>query len=429
MKDHHAVRGAEPGPMRILFVSHSAVLSGAEQNLLRLLTVMDREKVDPVVVLPRDGPLRAAIDALAIETRISPLAWWFPATHWNRGRFLTQLEGLEERISGVSAILAADDFDVVHTNTTVTLEGAVASARAGLPHVWHNRGLFGPGLPPDYFAGPEYIFSVVDRLADVVVCMAASVAEQTRRHCGSADLELVYDGIDFDRYADPPTEAVQRFREEHRLPEDCRVILCLGGIQERKAQLDLVEAAPAVVSKHPNTVFLLVGSAESEYADRVAERVAIHGLGDRFRILPFQPDPLAALHSADVLVHPALFEAFGLVVLEAMAAGKPVVATRSGGPEEMVIDGRTGFLVGLQCPGEIAAAINRVLDDPAAAAKLGAAARERARDFSRESTAAQMAAIYKRLARSPDYAAQGRRESRARAVDAVVEDFLSRMAR
>jgi glycosyltransferase involved in cell wall biosynthesis len=432
MSDHHEVESSAPfegfRPTRVLYVSHSAVLSGAEQNLLRLLTVLDRKAVEPVVVLPRDGPLRAEIDALSIETKTSPLAWWFPATHWNRDRFLAQLDGLEERIDGVRKILEVGGFDLVHTNTTVTLEGAVAAARVGLPHVWHNRGLFGPGLPPDYFFGPEYIFSVIDLLADIVVCMAESVEKQTRQHCRLADLELVYDGIDFDRYENPPTDMVRSFRDEHGFPKDGRVILCLGGIQERKAQLDLVEAAPEVVRRHPQVVFLIVGSAEDKYAARVVERVAALGLTENFRILPFQPDPRAAIHSSDLLVHPAHFEAFGLVVLEAMASGKPVVAARSGGPEEMIVDGQTGYLVELRNPEALASAILRVLDDPAAAASLGAAGRERARGFSRERTAARIEEMYRRLIHDRVDFPEAARRVRARVADFVVEDFAGRFS-
>jgi glycosyltransferase involved in cell wall biosynthesis len=90
----------------------------------------------------------------------------------------------------------------------------------------------------------------------------------------------------------------------------------------------------------------------------------------------------SVLASCDLLVHPSHSEGFGAVLLEAMAAEKPVVATRCGGPEEIVHDGRTGYLVPVGDPPALAAAIRAVLSNPAAAAEMGRQGEIRLADFS-----------------------------------------------
>jgi hypothetical protein len=121
---------------RILHVSHLASLSGAEQALLRLMGNMDRALFDSLVVLPSDGPLRATLDELGVETRVLPIRWWIPATHWNASEFLHQMQGLEERWQDLARLAARESVHLIHTNTVVTIEGALAAAALGIPHVW-----------------------------------------------------------------------------------------------------------------------------------------------------------------------------------------------------------------------------------------------------------------------------------------------------
>src|SRR4029077_7030742 len=143
---------------------------GSERVVPNLLAALDRERFEPLVVLPADGPLRAEIEALEIPVHILPLAWWIPATHWRAGEFLAQLAGLRERADALAALLEREEIDLVHTHFIVTLEGALAAARLGVPHVWHSRGFFGGGFPPAWFDDVGFLYSVVDRLADAIVC-------------------------------------------------------------------------------------------------------------------------------------------------------------------------------------------------------------------------------------------------------------------
>ncbi|MFL6232363.1 MAG: glycosyltransferase family 4 protein [Thermoanaerobaculia bacterium] len=408
---------------RIACLSHQSGV-GSEMALVRLLSALDRRRIEPLVVLPEEGPLRGEIEALSIPVHVLPLAWWIPATHWSAGRFLEQLQGLEERAAALEGWLVRERVELVHTNTIVTLEGALAAARLGVPHVWHSRGLFGGGFPPAYLDDTRFFLSAVDLLAGAVVCVSEGVKRQMAEVCRLAPLRVVYDGFDLDRFLARPVADPGAVRARYGLPETARVVACVGGIQRRKGQLDLVEAAALLARDFPGLVFVLAGGAgDAEYLEVLLERIAALGLGDRFRLIGFEPEVRDLLSVSAALVHPSHSEGFGLAILEAVAVGLPVVATRCGGPEEIIEDGVSGLLVPPQDPPALAAALRRVLGVPTAARLLGASAATRAaRAFSLEATARGMEEIYRELLAAP---VEGR-ELRARIAGFVAGEALTR---
>ena len=397
----------ERSPLRIACLCHQSGV-GSERVLVRLLSALDRETFDPLVVLPADGPLRGEIEALSIPVHILPLAWWIPATHWNPGEFLAQLEGLPGRVDALAALLAEERIDLVHTHFIVTLEGALAAARLGLPHVQHSRGLFGGGFPPAWFDDVPFFFSVVDGLADAVVCVSEGVAAQAAAFCRTARLQVVYDGFDLDAFLTQSVEDRAVLLARYGIGESARVVACVGGIQRRKGQLDLVEAAALLVSDFPDLVFALAGEAgDAEYLATINARIAELGLERHIRRIGFEPNVRNLLSVSEALVHPSHSEGFGLAILEAMAAGLPVVATRCGGPEEIVEDGLSGFLVTPQSPRDLAEALRRLLSDPGKARGVGQAAAVRARDFSLEETARRTEEVYREVRPHPNPSPKG----------------------
>jgi glycosyltransferase involved in cell wall biosynthesis len=411
--------------MRIAYLSHQSGV-GSELALVRLLSALDRERFEPLVVLPEDGPLRPEVEALAVPVRILPLAWWIPATHWSAGAFLAQLEGLHERTDALAALLETERVDAVHTNTIVTLEGALAAARLGLPHVWHSRGLFGGGFPPAYLDDVGFFLSAVDRLADAVVCVSRGVERQAAAAGRLAPRPVIYDGFDLDAFLARPVEEPRALRARFQIAESARVVASVGGIQRRKGQLDLVEAAAPLAREFPDLVFALGGGAgDAEYLAALNARIAELGLQRHFRLIGFEPNVRNLLSISEALVHPSHSEGFGLAILEAMAAGLPVVATRCGGPEEIVEDGESGLLVPVESPRELSDALRRLLAGPEGARAMGRAAAGRARAFSLEATARRMEGVYQGLA-APSTAA---RAARARLAGAVADEVLTRARR
>ena len=407
--------------MRVLYVSHSAGLSGAEQALLRLIGALDREAVEPVVLVPQDGPLIGRLQALGVETRVEPTRWWIPATHWTAETFVEQLEGLEGRCEAVTRAVDATRPDLVHSNVVVSLEGAVAAARAGLPHVWHSRGLFGNGFPPSFFDDIAFFLGIVDRLADVVVCVSKAVEREAARYGSVAERVVVPDGFDVEPLLAQRVETREALARRLGLDPSVRLVLALGGIQRRKGQKDLVEAAALLAREFPDVVVALAGHpSDPEYVAELDDLVRARGLERVVRSIGFHDEVHSLLVHSEVLVHPSLSEGFALSVLEAMAVGTPVVATRSGGPEEILEHERSGLLVEAGAPEALAEAIRRLLSDRTLAARLRREGPERAARFSLAASASGVADVYRKLLAQEREIPSDRREIANRACGDVL---------
>ena len=401
--------------MRVAYILHQSNV-GSERLLVRLLSALDRDRVQPLAVLPADGPLRGELEALGVPVHILPLSWWIPSTHWDANDFVQQLEGIEGRASRLASLLATERVDLVTTFFIVSLEGALAAAQLGLPHVWHSRGFFGSGFPPPYFDDVPFLLTVVDLLADAVVCMSRGIEAQMATGCRTTRREVVYDGYDFDaflnRRADDPTVLRQRYR----IPAGARIIANVGGIQRRKGQMELVEAAGPLVTEFPDVVFAIAGAAgDIEFGARLNARIAELRLEPHFAFIGFEPQIFNVLSIAEALVHPSYSEGFGLSILEAMAMGLPVVATRCGGPEEMIEDGVSGWLVPVGDVAALRGALRAVLSDPERSRQIGRSAARSARAFSLENTARSTVGLYETVIsdfdRRPTSLARRRRTS------------------
>jgi glycogen(starch) synthase len=170
-------------------------------------------------------------------------------------------------------------------------------------------------------------------------------------------------------------------------------VLFVGRLAPQKGVRALVEAAALI--ENPSARVLLVGDGpEREALEREARRI---GVGDRVRFLGFfAHDRLpAAMAHADVLVLPSLYEELGTVLLEAMYAGLPIVASRTGGIPDVIEDGSNGLLVPPGDPEALARAIDRVFADRALACRLSEVAQERGKDYDWEVLAGRVLEVYR----------------------------------
>ena len=187
-------------------------------------------------------------------------------------------------------------------------------------------------------------------------------------------IEVVYKGIDPAPYLERPEEGTA-LRRELGIAPDAKVVGFVGQVIERKGVPDLVEAIPAVVERLPNAIFLFAGQGLLDTF--VVERSRELGVADNVLHAGFRKDVSAVMKALDVLVLPSVVEGFGYVLVEAMAASKPVVATRASSIPEIVVDNETGLLVDVHAPGQLAAAIARVLEESDLAAAMGRSGRDR----------------------------------------------------
>ncbi len=283
---------------------------------------------------------------------------------------------------GLGAALARDRPDLVHVHTFGTHHVAVArryGRRTRTPFVLTAH--FHPIWSIEGGWIRHRIRGFYDRrLADPIVRDAARVIVQTHeeeRLLRLLGLRLPPVAIIPPGYSPlPPPPAAGAFRAAARI--DGPYLLFVGRLASNKGLLPLLEAFAPLARDDPAATLLLVGADGGMRAAVEARRRAL-GLHNRVRILGHLADDALladAYRGARLVVLPSDYEAFGLVLLEALAQGTPVVASRVGGIPEFVEDGRAGLLVP---PGDVpalAAALRRLWDDPALARRLGAFGRD-----------------------------------------------------
>lgn len=236
--------------------------------------------------------------------------------------------------------------------------------------------------------------------ADVIAVSKAVLAVLQRDLRGpAARLHQIYGGIDTTKFQPVHSEAVQGFRRQQGWAPDDVVFGVVGAFDQPpgKGQLDFLEAAARLKTACPAARFAIVGKGGMEQLLR--ERITALDL-DRIAVLvPFCDDVAAVLNALDVLVHPAVgTEALGLVIWEAMACGKPVIASRLDGITEAFVENEHGFLVPPGDAPALVGAMHVLLAKPELRARFGAAGREWVcQNFSQEIQARRMHQLYLRL--------------------------------
>lgn len=212
---------------------------------------------------------------------------------------------------------------------------------------------------------------------------------------GRDHVRLIPLGIDTERFSRPAVSR-ETWRQAEGIPADADVVLYVARLVPSKNLPLFVEVAERVLEVRPGTYFLVVGAgpARPELERIVEER----GLGGRLRVLGFRLDLVEAYHASDLFLSTSDYEGFGLAIVEAMAAGKPVVSTDCGGPRDIVVPGVTGFLTPVAV-GPLVESVTALLDDRDLRTRLGAAGRARARErFDLTAMARGFEGVYRELA-------------------------------
>ncbi|WP_144143149.1 glycosyltransferase family 4 protein [Paraburkholderia sp. BCC1884] len=372
--DPHAAPGAPlatataaPAMPRVLFVDQSGQLGGAEFALLELAAHCSARSE---VVLLADGPFRARLEALGArvqvidEVRVSGVV--------RQASLMNCLRVVPAMVRQVRAIAArARAFDVLFLNTQKALVlGALGKPLHRKPVIWYQHDI----LTREHFGRVQ--LSVVKWLVRLAVdhvvvnsqASARSLAELTGRDASAAP--VIYNGIDADAFSRVDDADLVALRRRLCLPEHAWLAGLFGRLAPWKGQHVALEA----IARIPDVHLVLVGAplfGEDAYAQRLREQAAALGIADRVHFAGFQDDVPTWMKAMDVIVHTSTEpEPFGRVIVEGMAAGRPVIATAAGGVTEIVRHGRNGWLVKPADADALAEAIKALHADPELAQRL-----------------------------------------------------------
>jgi len=312
--------------VRVLFVDHAHALGGAEHSLLLLLRCLNRSRVTPLLACV-PGPLRDRALAAGVPCHILPM-------DRVRGRllgFLILIRGGWE----LARLARKQNADLICTNTVRgSLYGGLASLLSRVPLVWYVRDMLTRGL----------YARMLGRLATSVIAVSEAVSRSL-----PCEATVVPNGLLPGEFVADPDAAAER-RSQWGIAADVPVVGIAGRLRAWKGHADFLRAMRIVADAMPEARFVVVGGTVFEegepYRPKLERLAASLGLEGSVVFVGHQQDMPVVYATMDVAVHCSVEpEPFGRVIIEAMAAGRPVVAYAQGGPKEIVVGGETGLLV------------------------------------------------------------------------------------
>lgn len=327
--------------MKILFVSHSADLAGAERSMYELIEgLQDVPGITCCVVVPRDGPLRARLDGLGVAVRTLPLPPWTSQSPSRRG-IARDAARVLRATSRLLRLIARIHPSVVVTNTITIPAGAFAARLAGTPHVWYVHEYAVPEHGLHCLIGRRRTMRWAGRLSRRVVVPSSALKEELAELIPSEKLRVVRPAAEIRRGARPLARGASG---ELRL-------LMLGHVTPGKRQDEAIRAVSLLRRRGTEAHLTLVGWQDPRFADWLRKLATELGVADAVDFVQATDDPASFFASSHLAVTCTRHEPAPRVVIEAMKSGCPVVAARSGGTPELILDGRNGFLYE---PGDVA---------------------------------------------------------------------------
>ena len=391
--------------VRVLYLQSNSEIGGSDISLLRIVEGLDRSRFRAVVALPSQGPLakefeRRGAKVVVVREMLKLTTRKGPLYH------LRYLANYPSAVSRLLRLIRSERIDLVHTNTLHNLYGYMAARLARRPHVWHVREIVSQPA-----AVKRLEVFLARRFADRVVTVSSAAAEMFANDGGEhpPNLRVMWDGIDLTRFH--PRNSGRRIRSELGLAPDAPLAGLVCRLDHCKGVDVFLRAAALCREELPGARFVICGGevdGQEVVAREAVRRTSELGLDGvvSFTGWRYGPEDMPEVHAAlSVLVSASTRpESFGLVLIEAMAAGKPVVATNHGGAREVCVAGETGLLVPPQDSRRMADAILELLRDPPRAEAMGRAGRERAeRHFDERRHARELRLLYEEVlnARAP----------------------------
>jgi glycosyltransferase involved in cell wall biosynthesis len=354
--------------MRIGYMIYNVGLGGGELLLAAHLTHADRRNFEPFVVCAGEGALSDHLRKQGVRVAFLPIDRGIKVLRFSAPRPGTALR--------LVAAYRREGIDLIHSYSLETRNYANAAALlTGLPLV-HT-------CQDTWFGGSfgRLQWAAMNRISSRIVATSKTALSSLRvgEKLDPRRVSLISAGIDIKRFAPRKDSAV--VRGELGVGPNVPVVALVSRFWPGKGFDVFFAAAARIAARFPAARFLVVGGAvlrSDDYAERIGELIRDLGLSQRTILTGFRDDVERLIACVDVLVSASPRESFGLTLAEAAACGRPVVATRSGGAEEIVVHGETGLLVPVGDFAALADAVISLLADPERANAMGAAGRSRA---------------------------------------------------
>jgi glycosyltransferase involved in cell wall biosynthesis len=339
---------------------------GAEEALLQYVAYRANEGVAPNIIVLESGSLQAALEARGSVV-----------TFIDAGR-LRNIRRWIQTVHQIARIVSRERVRVILSwMTKGHLYGGLASVLTRTPALYYQM-----GLPED---------GLLEKLCRALPASGALgcsdfVTQRQQRVVGYPVISAPL-AVDINRFEEARSLPAAKLKTRFGFHPGRPLIGIVGRLQRWKGMHVFAEAIVKILAVRPDCQAVIVGGPhdlEADYAEWLKNRIHQLGLDGKVLLAGKQRNVPEWIQAMDIFVHASELEPFGIVVLEAMLLGKPVIATKPGGPEEIIRHGEHGLLIPSNDPSRLADSILRYLFEPQLAARLGSAARKRALEFTPE---------------------------------------------
>ncbi|MCZ7573206.1 MAG: glycosyltransferase family 4 protein [Ardenticatenaceae bacterium] len=399
---HHRYRSrGTPRKIRVLLVITGLASGGATNVVLDLASYFNNHPDFDIRLLT--GPIppsRTDVTYLAYELGINTRVIPSLINHINP---IVNMKA----VADVRRIMVQGNYDIVHTHSSVAgVVGRLAAVAAGVPVIIHH--VHGWALHQDMSVGMRVLYMTLERLCArcttrIIAVSRPDIEKGLAHRIGREDkFTLIYNGIDLEKFRQPVNE--KQMRERLGLDPHSKLVGMIGRLDKQKNPLDFIRAAAIVAGRYSNVQFLIVGDGSLRpHCERLINELHMK---EKLFLLGYRNDVPGILSILTLVAMSSLWEGLPIAFLEAMSAGKPIVANDVDGASDVVIDGETGFLVPPHQPLEMAERILFLLNNETLCNEMGHTAQQRSSYFSAQRMVAQVESLYKKLLPLPNLALQ-----------------------
>jgi len=396
-------------PIRVLYIQAGRGFGGSKISLLHFLNPgLPGVHAELVVSPPVDDIFMNLLGAgvKTIHTMYLPI--WYKK---NKPAFSNMLGYVVSILRGwylipvlrLVFIILHNRIDLIHTNNSATPVGALAAKLTNRPHLWHIREPLGDGNQFPLAIGDNAAALLFRNLSVMIICNSHYTASFFKTH--AIPTKIIQNGLILDDYEGCDKRGAE-LRMSLSLPGTKPVVGMVGSLGSDWKEHDLfLDAMALVMAEIPTCRFVVFGSEtdlqKKDYTRKLALQAQQLKLeGNLSWVGPIKDVP-AMMASLDILVHPTSKEGSGRVVMEAMAAGKPVVGVRSGGVQELIRDGKTGYLTPPRDAKRLSECVLKLIGDGNLLKNMGNCSREIAQaQFSHDHTQSEILALYSKTLES-----------------------------
>lgn len=327
------------------------------------------------VVLSEEGPLAGKLRDEGLEVFIIRLGI-LRRKYFNIKGLINRATIMRKAYSELLNLVKKRGIDHIYSNTSAVLVGAWVCKSQKIFHTWHIHEII---TKPVWFAA--LMGKIIGRYSDQILVVSDAVKNYWGKYISDNELKVIYNGIDYSPYFNPSTG----IRKELSIGEEVVLIGMIGRVSHWKGQSYFLKIAEKLSQSCSNLAFVIVGDAfpgsEHLYKE-MEEQIKKTGLEKKVYPLGFRSDVPEILAALDIFVLPSILpDPLPTVILEAMASGKPVVATAHGGACEMIIENETGYLVPWDDASMAAAIMMPIIDHKELRSDMGKKGRERVLEY------------------------------------------------